>query len=55
MEELLELDEAALSKEDEVGRTPLHWLMWKGDAEVATDDIEKILAIDEDAFERMTP
>ena len=52
MEALLVLDEAALSRGDEVGRTTLHHLMMKQDAEVAADDIEKILAIDPGAFGR---
>ena len=53
MEELL-LDAAALSKGDEDGETPLHWLMKEGDAEVTVDGIENILAIDPDAFGRKT-
>ena len=52
MEALLELGKAALSKGDGRGWTPLHLLMRKGDAEVTAEDIEKILAIDPDAFGR---
>ena len=52
MEELLTLDKAALSKEDEYGMTPLNRLMMKRDAKVNAEDIEKILEIDEDAFGR---
>ena len=46
MEALLKLDAAALSE------GALHHLMRKGDAEVTAEDIEKILAIDPDAFGR---
>ena len=55
MEALLELDEAALSKGDHNGFTPLHhFMMYNEDAEVTAEDIEKILAIDPDAFGRKT-